>query len=436
MFTGIEKTGIRMKTATRVAVAAAAGVLSLGMLAGPALAKGAAVGGGGAQYFLNDGFTGTANTVFAYGDPGDDVYVGDWDGNRTDTLMIRRGNTFFVRNSNASGPADSVFMYGDPGDIVLVGDWDGDGTDTLAVRRGNTFYVKNSTTTGVADNVFSYGDRGDVVLVGDWDGNRSDTLVVRRGGQYFVKNDLNTGVAERAFYYGDPGDAVLVGHWSGDQVGDSLGVRRGGTYYLRNSLTSGPADTVFGYVDPTDTAFVGDWNGDGSDTLGVRRPPAVPAPTRGFGDGTYRIGTDMPAGTYRSSANPGASCYWERKSGFGGSLDEIIDNGLYSPEIVTISPSDAGFSTRGCGTWNPVATTYPAVPQSSFGDGTFEVNRHIAPGTYRATGVADRSCYWARLSDFSGGLDGIITNDIDTLVVTISPSDAGFTSSNCGTWTR
>ena len=53
-----------------------------------------------------------------------------------------------------------MFSYGDPGRRVFVGDWDGNGTDTLAVRRGNTFYVKNTTTTGTADTVFSYGDPG------------------------------------------------------------------------------------------------------------------------------------------------------------------------------------------------------------------------------------------------------------------------------------
>jgi hypothetical protein len=81
--------------------------------------------------------------------------------------------------------ADAVFAYGDPGGTVLVGDCDGNGTDTLAVRHGITFYVKNSVSTGTADSTFSYGDAGDVVLVGDWDGDGADTLVVRRGGGYF-----------------------------------------------------------------------------------------------------------------------------------------------------------------------------------------------------------------------------------------------------------
>lgn len=422
-----------MKIVARMALTGTAVVLGIGLTTSPALAKGGAVGGTGDQYFLNDSFTGTANTVFSYGDPGDAVYTGDWDGNGTDTLMIRRGNTFYARNSNSSGPADVVFSYGDPGDTVLVGDWDGNGTDTLAVRRGNTFYVKNSVTTGVADVVFSYGDPGDTVLVGDWDGNRTDTLAVRRGGQYFVKNDLSTGVADRTFFYGDPGDTVLVGHWSTGQTGDTLGVRRGGTYYLRYSLTSGPADTVFGYGDPTDTALVGDWNGDGTDTLGVRR--SAPAPTgQRFGDGTYQVGMQMPAGIYRSSS--AASCYWERLSGFSGSLDDIIANGVRSPEIVEVKATDAGFHTQGCGYWQPVSQTYPATPQTSFSDGTYVVGAHIAPGTYRSPGGS--SCYWARLSGFGGSISDIITNGLAAgpTIVTISPSDDGFTTSGCGTWTQ
>src|SRR4051794_4913116 len=122
-----------------------------------------AVGGSGSLYLLGDAFTGRPSTVFGFGDPGDTVYTGDWDGNGTDTLAVRRGSTFFLRSSNSTGPADLTFAYGDPADAVLVGDWDGNGTDTLAVRRGNQFFVKNDTTSGVADTVFSYGDVGDTV---------------------------------------------------------------------------------------------------------------------------------------------------------------------------------------------------------------------------------------------------------------------------------
>jgi hypothetical protein len=231
------------------------------------------VGGRGSLYYFNDEFSGLANTVFRFGDDGDTVYVGDWDGNGTDTLAVRRGNVYFLRNSNSSGPADLSITYGDAGDTVLIGDWDGNGTDTLAVRRGNTFFVKNDTSSGVADTVFTYGDPGDAVLVGDWDGDGDDTLAVRRGATYYVKNDVSTGVADRVLVYGEPTDTVLVGHWARGG-GTTLAVRRGNVYFLKYSLTGGIADVTFGYGDATDTALVGDWDGNGVDGLGVRRAGA------------------------------------------------------------------------------------------------------------------------------------------------------------------
>ena len=60
----------------------------------------------------------------------------------------------------STGRRTTSLRYGEPADEVFVGDWDGNGTDTLAVRRGNTFYLKNDTTGGAADTVFSYGDPG------------------------------------------------------------------------------------------------------------------------------------------------------------------------------------------------------------------------------------------------------------------------------------
>lgn len=235
---------------------------------------GGGVGGQGSRYFLGDRFSGPAGTVLDYGEPWDEVYAGDWNGDGRDSLLIRRGNTFLVRNSLTSGVAETSFSYGDPGDTVLVGDWNGDGTDTFAVRRGNSFFVKNDLRSGVADVVFTYGDPGDTVLVGDWNGDGRDTLIVRRGARYFVKNDTRTGIAEQTFTYGESGDAVLSGRWSTGQAGDTLAVRRGNRYFLRYSLTSGTADLSVAYGEPSDTALVGDWDGDRVDTLGVRRSAA------------------------------------------------------------------------------------------------------------------------------------------------------------------
>ena len=72
-----------------------------------------------------------------------------------------------------------------------------------------------------------------------------------------------------------------------------------------------------------------------------------------FGDGTWRVGADIQPGTYRAPGGP--NCYWERLRNFKGGLNSIIVNGGFSRnQTVTIDPSDAGFSTRSCGTWQPL----------------------------------------------------------------------------------
>jgi hypothetical protein len=60
----------------------------------------------------------------------------------------------------------------------------------------------------------------------------------------------------------------------------------------------------------------------------------------------------------------------------------------------------------------------------------------IGQGTWRNEGSS--GCYWARLSGFSHEVDDITANQYaDTQqIVTISPGDAGFESSGCGTWSK
>jgi hypothetical protein len=62
------------------------------------------------------------------------------------------------------------------------------------------------------------------------------------------------------------------------------------------------------------------------------------------------------------------------------------------------------------------------------------VNINIAPGTYSAPGGSD--CYWERDSDFVGSDNSILANDnpVGPITVTILPSDVGFKTQGCGTW--
>lgn len=154
-----------------------------------------------------------------------------------------------------------------------------------------------------------------------------------------------------------------------------------------------------------------------------------------FGDGAKIVGSDIPPGTYRSTT--GSSCYWERLSGFGGTLGEILANdNAVMPTIVTIAATDKGFNSKRCSEWTQDLSTITTSPTAPFGAGTYFVNKDIAPGTWRSTG--GEGCYWERLRGFGGTLADIISNDNSSgsAIVTINSGDVGFASKRCGTWTK
>src|SRR3954470_13518511 len=278
--TGRDRWGFHSMSKRTLTVSFLTAGLTAGVIAGavgPAAAQGNPVGGSGNIYYLaGAGSTGgDAQNVLAFGDPGDEVYFGDWDNDGTDTPMVNRNGVFYVANKD--GKTVDVFAYGNPGDKVLVGDWDGKNGDSMAVVRAeqgsNRFFVKNDVKkSGKADSEFFYGNAGDDVLVGDWDGDSKDTLMVHRVDTSFhVKNDTKTGVADYSFFYGDPGDKVIVGDWADPANGksgngaDQIAVRRAGNHYflstelgkdkkieaLRDVFYGEASDTVFSASLPT-----------------------------------------------------------------------------------------------------------------------------------------------------------------------------------------
>ncbi|MER8030892.1 hypothetical protein ABTZ78_18250 [Streptomyces bauhiniae] len=72
------------------------------------------------------------------------------------------------------------------------------------------------------------------------------------------------------------------------------------------------------------------------------------------------------------------------------------------------------------------------------GDGDFRVGADIAPGTYRSTGNAPRTCRWERARDAERRLGSVIANGSATgpVIVTIRPTDAYFRSTGCGGWKK
>jgi hypothetical protein len=167
-------------------------------------------------------------------------------------------------------------------------------------------------------------------------------------------------------------------------------------------------------------------------------PTATPAPKPAhahFGDGTQVVGKDVQPGTYRTRSAP-LGCYFERLSGFGGTLGETLANeNTDAPAIVTITPTDKGFKSQRCGTWTADLSAI-TKSQTTFDDGTYIVGTDFQPGTYRSSGQT--GCYYARLAGFTGSLSDTLANEnTDTpAVVTIAASDKGFEAVRCGTWTK
>jgi hypothetical protein len=129
-------------------------------------------------------------------------------------------------------------------------------------------------------------------------------------------------------------------------------------------------------------------------------------------------------------------CYWARLSGTTATADDVVASAYSSsPVVASVLPADKGFESLGCGAWT---ADLSAIKNggSSFGDGVFIVGTDIQPGTYHNDGEA--SCFWQRLSGFAGDpKESIATGYPEgAATVTITKTDKGFKSKNCGTWSK
>lgn len=93
-------------------------------------------------------------------------------------------------------------------------------------------------------------------------------------------------------------------------------------------------------------------------------PP--PGPQAIDQDGTYAVGTDIPAGVY-ASAGPvdGGTCYWKRVGADNATLGNALTK---QPQVVVIEATDVAFKTNGCQPWQltdgpPPAETPPWLAQ-------------------------------------------------------------------------
>lgn len=78
--------------------------------------------------------------------------------------------------------------------------------------------------------------------------------------------------------------------------------------------------------------------------------PAEPATT--VGDGDWLVGSDLPAGRYRSSGpSKGGSCRWDLANGFRHQRWEIVTGGYARGPSEADLPAGYRFTPTDCGTW-------------------------------------------------------------------------------------
>jgi hypothetical protein len=164
----------------------------------------------GFVYLRNSNSQGVADIRFFFGNPGDWPVAGDFNGDGFDTVSIYRASnqTFYIvnalgTNGGGLGPADVSYVFGNPGDQPFVGDFDGDGVETAGLHRATTglVYYRNSHTAGNADNQFIFGDPGDRFVAGDWTGNGVFTPALFRPSNttMFFRYTNSQGVADNQF---------------------------------------------------------------------------------------------------------------------------------------------------------------------------------------------------------------------------------------------
>jgi hypothetical protein len=76
----------------------------------------------------------------------------------------------------------------------------------------------------------------------------------------------------------------------------------------------------------------------------------------------------------------------------------------------------------------------PGQPNTTFGEGLYQVGVDIAPGIYRSAGGT--GCYWARLKSLNTNdyIDSNLGNGPQ--VVQIDPTDKAFKTSHCQPWQK
>jgi glucose/arabinose dehydrogenase len=201
--------------------------------------------------------------------------VDDFDGDLKSDISVFRPSTgaWYIRQSFTNSLR--AFQFGQNGDTITPGDYDGDGKTDPAVWRSGVFYVLRSTDSTLVTQ--QWGQAGDDArVIADYDGDKkTDFAVLRRTATagdpavWYIRLSATGGM--RTVQWGITGDAGVLGDYDGDGLNDVTVYRPStNSYYVQKSRDGSLLAQQWG-VSSSDAIAPGDYDGDGTTDFAVFR---------------------------------------------------------------------------------------------------------------------------------------------------------------------